>query len=267
MPSSNLSDYLAAERTFLAWIRTGLALAGFGFVIARFGPFLRAMRLDQEVSGSGPVGSPSFGAALIVTGSLALGWSAWSYTPLIRGIKRGESEPSQGSFFAIAIAVLLAALGVTLAIHLVSVNAAAMQPTQEILMSPNTGIVTIPSHHSVEQTIQRLEGILTAKGVKLFTVIDHSGEAEKAGFSMRPCKLLIFGNPKAGTPIMLASPLAALDLPLKILVWEKADATVWLSYNESTYLQHRHALPDNLLGNIAVVNALAAKAAGEPNAK
>ena len=267
MPSSNLSDYLAAERTFLAWIRTGLALAGFGFVIARFGLFLRAMRLDQEVSGSGPVGSPSFGAALIVTGSLALGWSAWSYTRLILGIKRGESEPSRGSFFAIAIAVLLAALGVTLAIHLVSVNAAAMQPTQEISMSPNTGIVTIPSHHSVEQTIQRLEEILTAKGVKLFTVIDHSGEAEKAGFSMRPCKLLIFGNPKAGTPIMLASPLAALDLPLKILVCEKTDGSVWLSYNDSAYLQRRHALPDNLLGNISVVDALAAKAAGEPNAK
>jgi uncharacterized protein (DUF302 family) len=78
---------------------------------------------------------------------------------------------------------------------------------------------------------------------------------------MRPCKLLIFGNPKAGTPLMLASPLAGLDLPLKILVWEKADDTVWLSYNDGVYLQHRHALPDNLLGNIAMVDTLAAKAA------
>jgi uncharacterized protein (DUF302 family) len=136
-----------------------------------------------------------------------------------------------------------------------------MDSTQEISMSSNNGIVTIPSHHSAEQTVQRLEEILSAKGVKLFAVIDHSGEAEQAGFRMRPCKLLIFGNPKAGTPLMLASPLVALDLPLKILVWEKADDTVWLSYNDSAYLQHRHALPDNLLGNISVVAALAAKAA------
>jgi len=267
MPPNNLSDYLAAKRTFLAWIRAVLALAGFVFVIARFGLFLRTMRPDQEVSDSGPVGSPSFGAALILAGSPALIWSAWSYTRLICGIKRGESDQTQGSFFAIAITVLMAAIGVTLAIHLVSVNAAAMQPTQEISMSSDNGIVTIPSHHSVEQIVQRLETILTAKGVKLFTVIDHSGEAEKAGFSMRPCKLLIFGNPKAGTPIMLVSPLAALDLPLKILVWEKTDGSVWLSYNDSAYLKRRHALPDNLLGNISVVDALAAKAAGEPNAK
>jgi len=260
MAPSNLSDYLAAERPFLAWIRTGLALAGFGFVIARFGLFLRAMHLDEGASGPGPVGSPGFGAALILAGSLALVWSTWSYAR-IRRFKRGDSEPSQGSFFALGIAVLLAALGVALAIHLLSVNAAAMQPTQETSMSSNNGIVTIPSHHSVEQTVQRLEEIVAAKGVKLFAVIDHSGEAEKAGLQMRPCKLLIFGNPKAGTPLMLASPLAALDLPLKILVWEKMDDTVWLSYNDSAYLQHRHGLPDTLLGNIAVVDALAAKAA------
>ena len=128
-------------------------------------------------------------------------------------------------------------------------------------MSPNNGIVTIPSPHSVDQTVQRLEEILAAKGVKLFAVIDHGGEAEKAGFQMRPCKLLVFGNPKAGTPLMLASPTAALDLPLKILVWESADGAVLLSYNDSAYLQRRHALPDSLLGNIAVVDALAAKAA------
>ena len=102
--ANNLSDYLAAERTFLAWIRTGLALAGFGFVIARFGLLLRAMRLGDRVSGPGPVGSPGFGAALILAGSLALVWSAWSYTRLIRKLKRGESEPSHGSFFAVAVA-------------------------------------------------------------------------------------------------------------------------------------------------------------------
>jgi len=123
------------------------------------------------------------------------------------------------------------------------------------------GIAAIPSRHSVEQTIGKLEQILEAKGVKLFALVDHSGEAEKAGMHMRPTKLMIFGNPKAGTPLMLASPGVAIDLPLKILVWEDADGKVWVSYNTPAYLQNRHGLPEELISNIAVVEALAAKAA------
>ena len=95
-------------------------------------------------------------------------------------------------------------------------------------MSLNDGIVTIPSRHSVEETVQRLQAMLAARSIKLFAFIDHSGEARNAGFDMRPCKLLIFGNPKAGTPLMLASPSAALDLPLKILVWEDVQGQVWV---------------------------------------
>jgi len=130
-------------------------------------------------------------------------------------------------------------------------------------MSPNSdnGIVTIPSHQSVDRAVQKLEAILQAKGVKLFALVDHSGEAEKAGMHMRPTRLLIFGNPKAGTPLMLASPTAAIDLPLKILVWEDAAGRVWISYNAPAYLQSRHGLPQELLANIAVVETLAAKAA------
>jgi uncharacterized protein (DUF302 family) len=123
------------------------------------------------------------------------------------------------------------------------------------------GIVTILSHHSVDQTVQRLEGILQAKGVKLFSVIDHSGEAEKAGMQMRPTKLLIFGNPKAGTPLMIASPSIAIDLPMKVLVWEDADGKVRVSYNTAGYLQSRHGLSPELAQNIAVVETLATKAA------
>ena len=125
----------------------------------------------------------------------------------------------------------------------------------------DTGIVSIPSNHSVDQTVEKLEEILKAKGVKLFALVDHSGEAERAGMKMRPTKLLIFGNPKGGTPLMIASPSIAIDLPLKILVSEDGNGKVWISYNSLAYLQGRHHLPQELVQNIAVVEALAAKAA------
>jgi uncharacterized protein (DUF302 family) len=123
------------------------------------------------------------------------------------------------------------------------------------------GIVSAPSNHSVEHTVDRLKNILQSKGVTLFALIDHSGEAEKVGMKMHPTKLLIFGNPKAGTPLMLAAPTIALDLPMKILVWEDDRAKVWVTYNSATYLGERHGLPAELLPNIAVVETLAAKAA------
>lgn len=125
----------------------------------------------------------------------------------------------------------------------------------------NNGIVERPSNHSVEDTIQRLKSILQAKGVTLFAVVDHSGEAEKVGMKMPPTKLVIFGSPKAGTPLMLAAPSAALDLPLKILVREDEQGKTWISFNSPLYLKERHGLPENLLGNIAVIETLAAKAA------
>lgn len=125
-------------------------------------------------------------------------------------------------------------------------------------MQKEEGIVKIPSHRSVDETVGRLKAILQSKGVTLFALIDHSGEAEKAGMTMPPTKLLIFGNPKAGTPLMLASPSAAIDLPLKILVAEDSQGKVWISYNSAEYLKVRHGLPDNLLPNIAIVQTLAA---------
>jgi uncharacterized protein (DUF302 family) len=125
----------------------------------------------------------------------------------------------------------------------------------------DSGIVTLRSNHSVEQTVEKVEAALKAKGVKLFALVDHSGEAEKAGLSMPPTKLLIFGNPKGGTPLMLASPSVAIDLPLKILVSEDSKGQAWVSYNSAEYLQARHNLPKDLIQNIAVVAALAASAA------
>ena len=124
----------------------------------------------------------------------------------------------------------------------------------------NEGVVNKPSSHSVEQTVDKLKSILQAKGVTLFALIDHSGEAEKAGMKMLPTKLLIFGNPKSGTPLMLASPSIALDLPLKILVWQDNQGKAWLSYNSPEYLKERYGFPEDLLPNISAVEALATKA-------
>jgi len=125
----------------------------------------------------------------------------------------------------------------------------------------DNGIVSKPSNHSVDATVEKLKGILQAKGVALFALVDHSGEAEKVGLTMRPTKLLIFGSPKAGTPLMVASPSIAIDLPLKILISEDAAGKVWVSYNAPAYLKDRHNLPDNLVQNIAVIEALATAAA------
>jgi uncharacterized protein (DUF302 family) len=133
-----------------------------------------------------------------------------------------------------------------------------------------SGIVSIRSNHSVDTTVEKLRAILHAKNVMLFAVIDHSGEAEKAGMHMPNTKLLIFGNPAAGTPLMLASPAMALDLPLKILVSEaeseeaqniEGDSKVWITYSSVEYLRNRHNFPHELAGNIAVIEALAAQAA------
>ena len=126
----------------------------------------------------------------------------------------------------------------------------------------DSGIITQPSQHSVEQTVQKLKALLHAKGVTLFALVDHSGEAAKVGMTMPATKLLIFGNPKAGTPLMLAAPSVAIDLPLKILVWEDGQGRVWLSYNRPAYLMDRHGLPQALLPNIEVVETLA-RGAGE----
>jgi uncharacterized protein (DUF302 family) len=122
------------------------------------------------------------------------------------------------------------------------------------------GIIDKASNHSVDETVEKLKGILQVKGVTLFALVDHSGEAAKVGMKMPPTKLLIFGNPKAGTPLMLAAPSSAIDLPLKILIWEDARGKVWVSYNSPAYLQERHGFPPELLQNVAVVEALATKA-------
>jgi uncharacterized protein (DUF302 family) len=123
-----------------------------------------------------------------------------------------------------------------------------------------TGIIDIPSPYTVPETLARLQSILKEKGVTVFALVDHSAEAAKAGLEMRPTQLLIFGNPKGGTPVMVAAPSTAIDLPLKALAWQDAQGKVWLSYNDPEYLQQRHGIPANLLQNLAAPAALLRKA-------
>lgn len=122
------------------------------------------------------------------------------------------------------------------------------------------GLLEVASKYSVEETVKRLQAVLNEKGVQVFAVIDHSGEAEKVGMKMRPTKLVIFGNPKGGTPLMMAAPSLAIDLPLKALVAQNEDGKVWVSYNSPEYLQQRHSVPEDLIKNIAVVGTLVGKA-------
>jgi uncharacterized protein (DUF302 family)/uncharacterized membrane protein YidH (DUF202 family) len=270
-----LSDYLAAERTFLAWVRTGLALMGFGFVVARFGLFIQEFQSFQKAPQVSSTGlSLWFGTALIVAGVVVNLASGWRHVRLVRELDRGETTRSRAVGQAVATAVFLALVGIAMGIYLVSVRNSARgdsgnfhsRKIEEGVMAAEAskamanGIVRKPSNHSVDETVEKLKGILQAKGAMLFALVDHSGEAAKVGMKMPPTKLLIFGNPKGGTPLMLAAPSVAIDLPLKILVAEDGQGKAWLSYNSEQYLQARHGFPAELIANIAVVETLATKA-------
>ena len=247
--SATLVDYLAAERTLLAWIRTGLALMGFGFVVARFALFLQQIQLLGEArSGSSAGLSLWFGTALIAAGVAVNLFAGWHHLRLIRAMERGLEMVPHSTSLALATAFFLAAVGAAMAVYLVSVRDSTHSnsiDTGEVSMTPNTanGIASKQSNHPVEETLAKLKGILQAKGVNVFAVVDHSGEAEKAGLKMPDTTLVIFGSPKAGTPLMLAAPSAAIDLPLKILIAEDGAGKVWVSYNTPSYLQQRHGFP------------------------
>ena len=124
---------------------------------------------------------------------------------------------------------------------------------------PDNGLTILHSPHSVDTAVTTLTGILAAKGIKLFALVDHSGEAARVGLTMRPTKLLLFGDPKAGTPVMLAAPTSAIDLPLKILVAQAEDGSTRITYNTPAYLGTRHHIPADLLKNLSGIEPLAAK--------
>jgi putative membrane protein len=187
-PPSGPADYLAAERTFLAWIRTGLALMGFGFVVARFGLFLQALQIGQSNLQVKPYG-PSFwfGTALIVLGVVVNLVCARNHYRLVQELNRGGTGFNHPSWLAMWVAVILAIVGVAMAIYVVSVREPVENQHREIKETSmiDNGIVNVASGRSVDETVQKFQKILEAKGVKLFALVDHSGEAEKAGLQMR----------------------------------------------------------------------------------
>jgi len=126
-------------------------------------------------------------------------------------------------------------------------------------MPQQKGLIQVPSRYSVDETVRRLEEAFTAKGLQVFIVIDHSGEAEKAGLRMPATKVIIFGSPKAGTPVMLAAPSLAIDLPLKALVAEDKSGKATVTYNDPDYLRDRHDVPTELIKNLAGAGALITK--------
>ena len=118
------------------------------------------------------------------------------------------------------------------------------------------GLVRLASPYSFEQTVERLQSLIQSQGLTLFCIVDHSGAAAKAGLKMPPTQVLLFGSPKAGTPLMIAAPTLAIDLPLKALIAEDDNGKVWVTYNSTEYLKHRHGIPDELAKNIAGVATL-----------
>jgi uncharacterized protein (DUF302 family) len=127
-------------------------------------------------------------------------------------------------------------------------------------MATENGLIRVASRYGVEETVRRLQAAFASKGLQVFSVVDHGGEAEKLGLKMRPTKVVIFGSPKAGTPLMVAAPSLAIDLPLKALVAEDADAKVWVTYNNPEYLKERHRVPEELINNLAGAGSVIAKA-------
>jgi len=270
--------FLAAERSLLAWTRTCAALMGLGFLIERF-------RLDLEATAPGQAIAPHFsfaslvGLGLMGLSALLAALSTLAFRDILKTLGPRRRLPTRFANLGVITNLGLASLGIMLTIYLAVTNdpevpsSLADHDSRSAIaerghsMSNSTdstqGIVRIACRNAVGATVDRLEALLKERGVLVFARIDFSGDAARAGLTMRPEQMLIFGNPKAGTPLMQAAPIAGLDLPMKALVWEDADGKTWLAYNEPKYVIQRHGLAPTFSANLAAVVPLLEKAAQE----
>ena len=227
----------------------------FGFVVARFGLVLRELAVTQV---TGPAAQSAIslplGVGIVLLGVVVNVVASWHHVRYIQALKEGSLTVGRPSRQAIILALILAAAGLALALYLGMTRASnpgADFPRKDMsLMKTGDGIISKPSKHPVPETLDRVEAMLRAKGIKVFVRVDHSDEAEKVGLKMPPTQLLIFGNPKGGTAVILAAPTAAIDLPLKALARQDTSGQVWLSYNDPAYLMRRFGLNEDEIKTI-----------------
>jgi len=233
-------EYLAEERTLLAWLRTSLGIAGLGFVLDRFSIFLRMVQPDLATTGR----VPHVHGLWLVLLSVAVNVLAISrHLATVQTMRRAGLASAAPQTPVLVLAVLLTLLTAALAFS-ISPAANAATATRSDAMEIGEGTIRRPSPRNVPETLDRLESILKGKGIQVFARFDHSGEAAKVGLKMPPTQVLVFGNPKAGTPVMLAVPTSAIDLPLKALAWQDAAGKVWLGYTDSAYFARRYGLTE-----------------------
>lgn len=246
-------EFLAEERTLLAWYRTAVALAGLGFVLERLSIFLRMVQLSPlGTSGDLP---HLHGAWLVVLSVVVNVLAITRHVITVRAMRRAGLASLAPQSPVLLVGVLLTLLTGALAVSLIATAPPAPQKRSQT-MDIGEGIVRKPSARTVPETLDRLEGILKTKGIQVFARIDHSGEAAKVGLTMPPTQVLIFGNPRGGTPVMLAAPTAALDLPLKALAWQDTAGKVWLGYTDPAYFARRYGLTEAQVAPVSGIGQL-----------
>ena len=261
----NFSDHAANERTFLAWLRTGLAVAAFGFVIEKFNFFIAVM--------AGPAGravgrlEQYDGIALTVIGVAIMVLGGVRFVRGAREIDRADIREPRTSRAGLLLWIGLGVAAAALCIYLVVTSHIELQRMGKDGAMTQQGMIAVPSGAGVSETAARLEAVLKAKGQTIFARVDHGAGAAAAGLALRPTILVIFGNAKVGTALMQAEQSIGIDLPLKALIWEDTGGKTWLGYTDPKALAARYGLGAATAPTIeAMSGALAAiaKAATSP---
>jgi len=235
----NFSDHAANERTFLAWLRTGLAVAAFGFVIEKFNFFIAVM--------AGPAGrvrplDQYDGIAMTVIGIVIMLLGGIRFLCNAREINRAEIRTAGKSRTALLLWSGLGFVAAALCVYLVVRSHIELQQMGKEGAMTQQGMIAVPSGAGVNETAARLEAVLKAKGQTIFARVDHGAGAAAAGLTLRPTILMIFGSAKLGTALKQAEQTIGIDLPLKALIWEDSGGKTWLGYSDPKALALRYGL-------------------------